>query len=126
MTELTERKKLIDLYHMETQAVVDKDISTLNKILAPSMELKLTTGYVMSKIKWIDQIQNEEMKYYSSIEENIKDIKINDNRASLVGQNQVKGNFWNNGIKTMPLQAKVHFVKDNDNWIITKQEISTY
>lgn len=126
MMELTDKQKLIALYRAETKAAVDKDISVLNNILAPSMELRLTTGFIMSKIKWIDQIQNEDMKYYASKEEKIQEIKIDGKRASLVGQNKIKGNFWNNGIKIMPLQAKLYFVKDHGNWLIAKQEISSY
>lgn len=126
MTDAEEKKTLIKLYRSETQAVVDKDISTLNRILAPSMEMRLATGFILSKMQWIDQVQNEDIKYYSTKENRIRDIQIDHNQASLIGQNQVKAAFWNKDVKTVPLQAKVSFVKDNGKWVITKQEISAY
>lgn len=126
MTDAEEKNKLIRLYRSETKAVVDKDISTLNRILAPSMEMKLVTGFVLSKMQWIDQVQNEDIKYYSTKEERIRDIQIDHNKASLIGQNQVKAAFWNKDIKTIPLQARVYFVKDNGRWVITRQDISAY
>lgn len=126
MTDAEEKKTLIKLYRSETQAVVDKDISTLNRILAPSMEMRLATGFILSKMQWIDQVQNEDIKYYSTKEDRIRDIQIDHNQASLIGQNQVKAAFWNKDVKTVPLQAKVSFVKDNGKWVITKQEISAY
>lgn len=126
MTDAEEKNELIRLYRSETKAVVDKDISTLNRILAPSMEMKLVTGFVLSKMQWIDQVQNEDIKYYSTKEERIRDIQIDHNKASLIGQNQVKAAFWNKDIKTIPLQARVYFVKDNGRWVITRQDISAY
>lgn len=84
------------------------------------------TGYVQPKLEWIDQIQNEEMKYYSSVEENIKDIQLDGDHASLVGQNQVKASIWGSGVSTWPLQIKMYFEKQNGRWLITKQVASTF
>lgn len=74
--------------------MVNKDIVKLNDILAPSMQLRHMTGYVQPKLEWIDQIQSGEMKYFSSIEDNIKDVKVDGDSASLVGQNRVKASVW--------------------------------
>ena len=73
---MTDKEAIIELYRQENQAMVDKDIVKLNEILAPSMELRHMTGYQQPKLEWIDQIQNGEMKYFSSVEENIEDVKI--------------------------------------------------
>lgn len=86
-------------------------LSKLNEILAPSMQLQHMTGYVRPKLEWIGQIQNGEMKYYSSVEENIKDVKINGDTASLVGQNKVKASVWGSGVATWPLQMKMELKK---------------
>ena len=123
---MTDEEAIIELYRQENQAMVDKDIVKLNEILAPSMQLRHMTGYLQPKLEWIDQIQNGEMKYFSSIEENIKDIKIDGNAASLVGQNKVKANVWGSGIATWPLQMKMEFTKSNGKWIIANQYASTY
>lgn len=123
---MTDEEAIIELYRQENQAMVDKDIVKLNEILAPSMELRHMTGYQQPKLEWIDQIQNGEMKYFSSVEENIKDIKIDGNSASLVGQSKVKASVWGSGVATWPLQMKMEFTKDNGKWIITNQDASTY
>lgn len=123
---MTDRDEIISLYRQENEAMVAKDVVTLNQILAPSMKLQHMTGYVQPKMEWIDQIQNGEMKYFSSIEENITDIKIDSDRASLVGQNRVKASVWGGGVATWPLQMKMEFAKDNGKWIITNQVASTY
>lgn len=99
---MTDRDEIISLYRQENEAMVNKDIVKLNEILASTMTLQHMTGYVQSKLEWIDQIQNGEMRYYSSIEESIKDIVIDGDKASLVGQNKVKASVWGSGIATWP------------------------
>jgi hypothetical protein len=123
---MTDEEAIIGLYRQENQAMVDKDIVKLNEILAPSMQLRHMTGYLQPKLEWIDQIQNGEMKYFSSIEESIKDAKIDGNAASLVGQNKVKASVWGSGVATWPLQMKMEFTKSNGKWIIANQYASTY
>lgn len=123
---MTDKEAIIELYRQENQAMVDKDIVKLNEILAPSMELRHITGYQQPKLEWIDQIQNGEMKYFSSVEENIEDVKIDGNSASLVGQNKVKASVWGSGVATWPLQMKMEFTKNNGKWIIANQYASMY
>ena len=123
---MTDQEEIIQLYRAENQAMVQKDLTTLNKILAASMKLTHMTGYVQPKLEWIDQIQNEEMQYFSSKEDAIKDIEIDGNKASLVGQNQVQAKIWGGGTNTWPLQMKMFFEKQHGQWIITDQIASTY
>ena len=123
---MTDRDELISLYRQENEAMVNKDIVKLNEILASTMSLQHVTGYVQPKLEWIDQIQNGEMKYYSSIEENIKDVVIDGDKASLVGQNKVKASVWGSRTAIWPLEMKMEFIKANGKWIIAKQIASTY
>lgn len=123
---MTDKEAIIQLYRDENTAMVAKDINKLNQILATSMKLTHMTGYVQPKLEWIDQIQNEEMQYFSSKEDAIKDIKIDGDKASLVGQNRVQAKIWGGGVNTWPLQMKMYFEKRNDVWIITDQVASTY
>lgn len=123
---MTDKEAIIELYRQENQAMVDKDIVKLNEILAPSMQLQHMTGYMQPKLEWIDQIQNGEMKYFSSIEENIKEVVIEGNSASLVGQNKVMASVWGSQVATWPLQMKMEFTKSNGKWIIANQIASTY
>lgn len=123
---MTDKVNIIQLYRDENIAMVKKDISRLNEILASTMKLTHMTGYVQPKLEWIDQIQNEEMRYFSSKEDAIKDIKIDGNKASLIGQNQVQAKIWGGGINTWHLQMEMYYEKRNGQWIITDQIASTY
>ena len=122
----SDQQELVNLYRMENRAMVSRDVATLNRILAPGMQLVHMTGYVQPKLEWIDQIQNGDMHYFSSTEDRIKDVQIDGNRASLIGQNQVRASVWGSAVATWPLQMRVEYEKDNGKWLIVKQEASTY
>lgn len=123
---MDDRKQIIALYRQENKAMVAKDVLTLNKILAEGMTLTHMTGLVQPKLKWIDQIQNGDMKYYSSQEDKISQIKIEGDQASLVGQNRVEASVWGSSITTWRLQMKMYFKKTNGHWLIDHQVASTY
>lgn len=53
------------------------------------MHLVHMTGYDQTKDEWFAQIRSEQMRYYSAKEENIKDIKIEGNKASFIRQSKV-------------------------------------
>lgn len=123
---MSDEEQIISLYRQENEAMVKKDLVTLNQILAPSMNLVHMTGMVQPKLEWIDQIQNGQMKYFDSQEEHIFDVVIDGDQASLIGQNLVRASVWGDGVTTWPLQIKMEFQKINGQWLITNQIASTY
>ncbi|MFC6176668.1 nuclear transport factor 2 family protein [Companilactobacillus huachuanensis] len=123
---MTDKEEIMQLYRDENKAMVEKNLSKLDTILASSMKLTHMTGYVQPKLEWIDQIQNDEMQYLSSKEDAIKNVEIKGDKASLIGQNQVQAKIWGGGINTWPLQMKMYFTKQNGQWIISNQVASTY
>ncbi|WP_295775589.1 nuclear transport factor 2 family protein [uncultured Limosilactobacillus sp.] len=123
---MSDEEQIISLYRQENEAMVKKDLVTLNQILAPSMNLVHMTGMVQPKLEWIDQIQNGQMKYFDSQEEHIFDVVIDGDQASLIGQNPVRASVWGGGVTTWPLQIKMEFQKINGQWLITYQIASTY
>lgn len=123
---MSDEEQIISLYRQENEAMVKKDLVTLNQILAPSMNLVHMTGMVQPKLEWIDQIQNGQMKYFDSQEEHIFDVVIDGDQASLIGQNLVRASVWGGGVTTWPRQIKMEFQKINGQWLITYQIASTY
>lgn len=126
MKDMNDKEAIVQLYRDENEAMVKKDINKLNEILAEDMKLTHMTGYVQPKLEWIDQIQNDEMQYFESEEDNITDIVIKGDMASLVGQNQVQAKIWGGGINTWYLQMKMYYQRKNGKWIIVSQVASTY
>ena len=120
-----DEQQIIELYRAVNQAMVAKDIDKLDHILADGMHLVHMTGYDQTKDEWFAQIRSEQMRYYSTKEENIKDIKIEGNKASFIGQSRVDARIYGSRY-TWRLQVKNYFEKRNGEWIIVRQEASTY
>ena len=82
------------------------------------------TGYKQTKDEWFEEIKNERMRYFSTVEEEIS-INIEDNSAELVGKNKVNARI--NGYRnTWNLKLKMYMKKVNDKWIILEAVASSY
>ena len=114
-----DEQQIIELYRAVNQAMVAKDINKLDRILADDMHLIHMTGYDQTKNQWFAQIKSEQMRYYSTKEENIKDIKIEDNKASFIGQSSVDARIYGSR-HTWRLQVKIFFEKPNGEWSIVR------
>ncbi|MPM51470.1 hypothetical protein SDC9_98219 [bioreactor metagenome] len=120
-----DEQQIFELYRAVNQAMVAKDIDKLDRILADGMHLVHMTGYDQTKDEWFAQIRSEQMRYYSTKEENIKDLKIEGNKASFIGQSRVDARIYGSR-NTWRLLVKNFFEKRNGEWIIVRQEASTY
>lgn len=117
---------LKQLYRQVNDAMVAKDIKKLAELLEPDTVLIHMTGYVQPVTEWLEQIETGDMIYYSWQEDAIKNIKINGNTASLIGQSRVKARIWGAGPSTWRLQIKMEFENVDGKWKIIKQTASTY
>lgn len=117
---------LKQLYRQVNDAMVAKDTKKLAEHLEPDTVLIHMTGYVQPVTEWLEQIDTGEMIYYSWQEDAIKNIKINGNTASLIGQSRVKARIWGAGPSTWRLQIKMEFENVDGKWKIIKQTASTY
>ena len=101
------------------QAMLNKDVKTLSKILTPKFHLIHITGLDQTKEQWLNDIQTGQLVYMNTTEHAIKDLKISNISASFIGQNvveaSVKGSHgtWN-------LEFHMSFIKLNDEWLIDK------
>ncbi len=120
------QEQLKDMYRQVNQAMVDKDIPKLNKLLKPQTVLVHMTGYHQPVSEWLAQIESEEMIYDSWQEEAIKEVVIEGNHASLLGQSRVKARIWGGPPHTWPLQVEMQFEKVDGEWLIVKQVASRY
>ncbi|QGX46794.1 DUF4440 domain-containing protein [Streptococcus equinus] len=117
---------LKQLYRQVNDAMVAKDTKKLAELLEPDTVLIHMTGYVQPVTEWLEQIETGDMIYYSWQEDAIKNIKINGNTASLIGQSRVKARIWGAGPSIWRLQIKMEFENVDGKWKIIKQTASTY
>lgn len=121
-----EDKEIIkELYIKITEASINKDIETLNKILANDYVLIHMTGKRQSKQDYINSVLMGELKYYKAIHESI-DIKVDNNKATMVGKSKIlaspfgiEKSWWN-------LKQDIKLEKENDVWLIKESKASSY
>ncbi|PZL76650.1 DUF4440 domain-containing protein [Enterococcus plantarum] len=122
---MDDKQQIIRIYRQENQAMVEKDLPILKKILSDDMHLIHMTGYDQTKQEWLEQIESEQIRYFSSEEEAIKEIQIEGNHASFIGQNKVDARIYGSR-NTWNLEMKMIFEKKAGAWVIVRQEASMY
>ena len=81
-----EDKNIIkELYIKLCDASINKDVDTLNKILADDYVLIHMTGKRQSKQDYINSVLSGELNYYESIHESIE-VNIDRDRATIIGK----------------------------------------
>ena len=66
-TNMTEDKQQIQaVYEQINEAMVNKDTGTLDTIFEDNHKFVHMSGYQQNKHEWLEQIENEKMRYFKS------------------------------------------------------------
>ncbi len=124
-SSLTDEQELKDLYREMWQALLSKDIATLNKIHSEDFVLVHMTDLNQSKAEYLRCVRDGELNYFSEETENIF-IKFNGDTAKLIGQSKVNAAVFGGGRHTWRLQLAFDVEKIAGKWILTYAKASTY
>lgn len=120
----TDEKMIAQLVRTETTAMINKDIDTLKKIIAPTAKLFHITGVEQSRDEWLSQIKLGRMHYFGSKEE-LFQVVVKGNHAEVISRNQLDARIY--GFRnTWPLQSQTKLEKISDRWLITESHASMY
>lgn len=109
-----DKQKILAVSILMNDAMVKKDIETLYKILDDDYILVHMTGYRQSKQEWLEQIENEEMKYYKTMPHKTI-IKIDGNTAVFISDTKVDARIY--GFRnTWGMKTEMNLVKRGDSW----------
>ena len=122
---LTDEQQLKDLYAEMWQALLTKDIKTLDKIHAENFVLIHMTGMNQPKAEYLRCIRDGVLNYFSADTENIF-IEVNGSKGKLVGQSKVSAAVFGGGKNTWRLQLAFDVEKIGGKWILTFAKASTY
>jgi ketosteroid isomerase-like protein len=107
-------QKILAVYQQIDDAMVNKDTETLDNILDDNYILVHITGYHQRKEEWLEQIENEEMKYFKTMPQKIT-ITIDGNIAMLICDTKIDARIY--GFRnTWSMKMEMHFEKHGDNW----------
>jgi ketosteroid isomerase-like protein len=109
-----DKQKILAVYQRIDDAMVNKDTEALDNILDNDYILVHMSGYEQSKQEWLEQIENEEMRYFKTMPQKTS-ITIDGNTAILICDTKIDARIY--GIRhTWSMTLKMHFKKRGDNW----------
>ena len=123
--KMTDKKQIEALYREMYKAMIEKDTATLNRVHADDFVLTHMTGMHQSKQEYIRAIAGGTLNYYSAEHEQM-DIKVDGNRATLIGRSRVNAAVFGGSRHTWRLQLHFNLVKEDDKWRFTAARASTY
>lgn len=122
---MDEKRQIEYLYKQMYQAMITKDIATLDTILADGSVLIHMTGSRQSKNEYLREIENGTLNYYS-VEDDEICITVNGLVAEMIGRSRVNAAVYGGGRHTWRLQMKSKLVKVDGRWQFVESKASTY
>ena len=119
----TDEQQLKDLYNEMWQALLAKDISTLEKIHADEFILVHMTGMQQPKKEYLRCVRDGELNYFSARTEN---IFVDAGAGKLIGQSKVNAAVFGGSKHTWNLQLAFDVEKRGGKWILIRGRASTY
>lgn len=110
-----EDKDLLSIFLEIYEAVIDKNIENLKQII-PNIQINHIVGNSSSKEQWLDDIENENIKYYGvDIQNSI--VSINNQKAKVELTSKIRAKLYEyNGSWTV--DSYLILEKEDNNWII--------
>ena len=110
-----ENKNLLSIFLKIYESVIDKDIDNLEKMI-PDIQINHIVGNCSSKEKWLNDIENENIKYYGVDIQNCK-ISVNNQKAKVELTSKIRAKLFEyNGSWTV--DSYLAFEKNNNSWIV--------
>jgi ketosteroid isomerase-like protein len=109
-----DEQRILAIYQRIDDAMVNKDTEALENILDNNYILVHMTGYRQSKQEWLEQIENEEMRYFKTIPQKTE-ITIAGKTAVLICDTRIDARIY--GFRnTWSMTFKMQFEKRGEKW----------
>jgi hypothetical protein len=114
-TNMEDKQKILTVYQQIDDAMINNDTQSLDNILDNNYVLVHMTGYHQPKREWLEQIENEQMKYFKTMPQKTT-ISIDGNKATLVcDTTKIDARIY--GFRTIwSMKMEMHFEKRGENW----------
>lgn len=122
---MDDKKQIENLYRVMYQAMIAKDVVTLDSIMSDNAVLVHMTGVRQAKRQYLNEIKNGTLNYYS-VEDDELDIELSRNKAMLTGRSRVTAAVYGGGKHTWRLQMKSSLIKESGRWLLVESRASTY
>jgi hypothetical protein len=113
-TNMEDKQKILTVYQQIDDAMINNDTQSLDNILDNNYVLVHMTGYHQPKREWLEQIENEQMKYFKTMPQKTT-ISIDGNKATLVCDTKIDARIYG-FITIWSMKMEMHFEKRGENW----------
>lgn len=114
MSMSEDKEKIMAVYKLMGDAMVNKDIKTLDNLFNDDYTVVHMSGYEQSKQDFLKQIENEKMRYFESMPQKTA-ITIDGDKAILISDTKINARIY--GLRnTWSLRMEMDFEKRGDNW----------
>ena len=120
-----QENEIKNLYAKMYSYMINKDISSLGQLLDESFVLVHMTGMRQSKREYLNAIANGTLNYFSEKPENVS-VKIEEDKASLIGQSRVNAAVFGGGQHTWRLELDIDLINKDGQWLMIEARASTY
>lgn len=117
MQMTTDEKAIIEAYDRFEQAMIDKDIDTLNALVTPDKKFTHMSGNVQTKEEFFGEIEDGTLNYYS-YKLNSPVVTVDGDTALLTGSTTLEAKVYG-ASGTWTLKTKQHFVRQGGKWLLT-------
>ena len=109
-----DKQKILAVYQQVDDAMVNKDTKSLEDILDDNYVLVHMTGYHQPMREWLEQIENEQMRYFKTMPQKTT-VVIDGNTAILICDTKIDARIY--GFRNLwSMKMEMHFEKRGDNW----------
>ena len=116
-TITTDQSAVLETYERFEQAMIDKDIDTLNDLVTADKTFTHMSGKVQTKEEFFGEIADGTLNYYS-YKLNSPVVTVDGDTALLTGSTTLEAKVYG-ASGTWTLKTNQHFVKQDGKWLLT-------
>ena len=112
-------------YEEMYRCLIGKNIEKLDAVMAEEYVLVHMTGIREGKKDYLEGVKSGRFNYLSEKTHKVV-VKVQGNKAQLIGQSEVAAAVYGGRERSWPLQIIIDFKKENGKWLQTLCTASTY
>jgi ketosteroid isomerase-like protein len=122
---MDEKEIIKELYRTYWTCMIEKDADGLRAVMTDDYYLMHMTGVRQSQETFLRGLLDGTFNYYSADHDSIE-VKIDGNRAEMVGKSRVLAAVYGGGKHWWRLQGDFTLRREDGNWKLSSSRASTY
>ena len=122
---MTDRELIAQLYRDYWIAMINKDVSALDDMMADDYELRHMTGLRQGKDSFFSSLRSGELNYFAADHDEIL-VDVTGDTATMIGRTRVQAAVYGGRTSWWRLRGDFTLRKENGAWKLVSIRASTY